>query len=75
MASTHLTWDVDRIVSDMTGLGWLATDLARKAKLPDAAVHRFLKGKHQTPRVAAKLARALGHKTPRRYLLSSKAVA
>lgn len=56
--------------------GWSKLDLAKRAKVADMTVIRFLRGDQQTAKTAKKLARALGYSV-RRYLISSshKAVA
>lgn len=61
-------YDAARVASDMTAKGWIATDLARKAKVSDMTVSRFLRGERQTARVALKLAKALGYSI-RRYIV------
>lgn len=55
---------------DIAGKGWLATDLAKRARVSDMAVSRFLRQEAQSPRTAAKLAKALGHSVGR-YLIPS----
>jgi transcriptional regulator with XRE-family HTH domain len=60
---------------DMADKGWLATDLARKTKLSDETVSRFLKGDNNSPRTAHKLAKALGHSVRRYVSVGRKAVA
>lgn len=62
-------YDAAKMVRDMALKGWMATDLARAARVSDMTVSRFLKGDTQTERVGGRLARALGY-SPRRYLLS-----
>lgn len=74
MATQALTYDVDRLVADMAAKGWLATDLARRARVSDMTVSRFLSGHTRTARTAKKLAAALGYSL-RRYLVSAKVVA
>lgn len=49
--------------------GWLPIHLARRAGVADMTVYRFLSGEFQTAPTAKKIARALGRKTPRRYLI------
>lgn len=68
MATTQ-KFDTALLEEDMTLLGWLPIDLARKAEVADMTVYRFLRGERQTARVAKKLAEALGY-TLRRYLIS-----
>lgn len=64
-------YDVDAMKADMYGKGWLAIDLARRAGVSHMTVARFFDGRHQTPRTAKKLAKALGHDA-RHYLLTGK---
>ena len=61
------TFDIHRLTEDMALKGWMAADLARAAAVSTSAVSLFLNRKHQTPKMAAKLASALGHPI-RRYL-------
>lgn len=62
--------------SDMEELGWMRTDLARKAGLSDMTVSRFFRRKQQTPRTAKKLADALGQPLRRyRIFLQAQKVA
>lgn len=71
METRKIRYDVDRMVEDMALVGFLPTDLARKARVSDMTVSRFLRGEIQTARTAKKLARALGH-TSRRYIVSAR---
>jgi len=57
---------------DITSLGWLPIDLARKAEVSHTAVNLFLSGMRQTPRMAKRLANALG-KEPDNYLVDRSA--
>lgn len=66
-----VTYDVALMTEDMTAEGFMRKDLARRARVSAMAVTRFLSGERQTPRMAKKLAVALGY-TVRRYLISSK---
>lgn len=61
-------FDVAKLLDDVAARGWLQTDLARAAGVSNMTVTRFLRGEHQTPRTAQKLAQALGFSV-RRYLL------
>ena len=74
MKNTHRlrkrSFDVDRIVTDMTLRGWNNTDLARAADVSGMTVTRFLRGEAQTAPTAKKLAEALGY-TVRRYLITT----
>lgn len=65
-------YDGARMAQDATSLGWLPIDLARAASVSHTAAGKFLKGIHQTPRMAKKLAAALGHE-PDHYLVEQKA--
>ena len=67
-------YDVARLQDDMAAKGWMAIDLARKAKVSHMTVSRFLSGERQTARMAKRLAEALGYSV-RRYLISSKEMA
>lgn len=62
-----VTFDTARLEQDMADRGWMATDLARRAKAGEASVSRFLRGQQQTARMLARLAKALGF-SPRRYI-------
>jgi len=66
-----VTYDVDRMVHDMAEKGWMKKDLALRARVSPMAVTRFLRGELQTPRMAKRLALALGHGV-RRYLSSPR---
>lgn len=68
--TTAVRFNEQLMVEDMTIRGWNKLDLARRAKVADMTVIRFLRGERQTAKTASKLARALGH-TVRRYLISS----
>lgn len=63
------SYNVDLLRADMARRGWLATHLARHAKVSDMTVSRFLSGSRRTAPVAKKLAKALGHPIDR-YLVS-----
>ena len=68
-AAAVVEFDVDLMRHDIAAKGWLPTDLARRAKVSDMAVSNFLRGRYQNPRTALKLARALGYRSVRRYLV------
>lgn len=68
-------YNVPLLLDDMERKGWLATDLARKARVSDMTVTRFLRNEHQTPRTAKKLAGALGQKVERYHISRVEAVA
>lgn len=67
-------YDVDRMYRDMVAKGWQAIELARRSKVSPSTVTRFLSGEYQTPKMAKRLSRALGH-GPAHYLLDELAVA
>jgi transcriptional regulator with XRE-family HTH domain len=66
-------FDAKQLNTDMDARGWLAIDLARAANVSHSSVWRFLKGE-QTPRMALKLATALGQPLSR-YIRARKSVA
>lgn len=66
-------FNVRLIASDMFERGWRATDLATAAGLSDKTIGLFLRGERQDPTTALKVAKALGRKTLRRYLLAVEA--
>lgn len=70
MENTEVDYDVSLMKRDLADRGWLPTDLAKKARVADITVSRFLRGKQQNARTAKKLARALGYKSARRYIVS-----
>lgn len=53
-------FDTALIEDDMVERGWQPADLAGHALVSRSSVTRFLRGEFQTPRMAAKLATALG---------------
>jgi plasmid maintenance system antidote protein VapI len=71
---TRPAYDAVLLEHDMTVKGWLATDLAKAAKVSDPTIRRFFDGSYRTTRTAVKLAAALGYPV-RRYLIVSSAVA
>jgi transcriptional regulator with XRE-family HTH domain len=77
MATTapRFTYDAALMAEDLAGRGWTPKDLAKRAKVADVTVYRFLSGEFQTPKTAKKLAAALGYTSPRRYLVSGRTVA
>lgn len=70
---TRPSYNVALMRNDMVLKGWLATDLARKARLSDMTVGRFFSGERRTARTAKKLAEALGYSI-RRYLIPAREV-
>ena len=68
-----ITYDVVRMQQDMAGKGWQATDLAKKCR-PEVAIStvtRFFRREFQTPRIAKRLSKALGH-PPDHYMVRSE---
>jgi len=57
-----------RMAEDAVLLGLNKVDWARRAKVSDMTVIRFLRGEHQTAKTIGKLCRALNQK-PARYLI------
>jgi len=71
--SPKAQFDTQRLVEDMALKGWNKQGLARRARLSDMTVIRFLRGEQQTAKTAKKIAAALGHSI-RRYLISTQAL-
>lgn len=69
-----MRYDIERLETDMALKGWVGADLSRASGVSAMTVSRFLSGHTQTPRVAMKLAAALGYSV-RRYLMSSRKAA
>lgn len=67
IARSRITYDIDRILEDMSEKGWMNTDLAKEAGVSDMVISRFLRGERQTPRALKKIASALG-KSTKRYI-------
>jgi plasmid maintenance system antidote protein VapI len=65
------TFDGQLMAEDMAAKGLNRIGLAKRAKVADMTVIRFLRGDIQTPTTALKLAKALGHPV-RRYIVSSE---
>jgi plasmid maintenance system antidote protein VapI len=61
-------YNVNLLVEDMAARGWVAKDVAQAASVSPSSVSLFLNRKIQSPKMADKLARALGY-SPRRYLV------
>ena len=66
-----MRYDAGRIAADMALRGWEPKDIGRRAKLHPETVRRFLSGYCQTAKTAIKLARALGYRTTRRYMMEA----
>ena len=75
MSNGSPIFNVALMRADLTAKGWLPTDLARRAKVSDMTVSRFLRQEVQNPRTAKKLARALGRSVRRYMVAASQAVA
>lgn len=67
-----VAFDAQLMAEDMAVKGLTKRDLAYKAGCSDMTVIRFLRGERQTGKTAARLARALGYTSARRYLISSR---
>lgn len=61
-------YDVERMLDDARGEGWLPIDLIRKARVSIAHGYRFFRGETQSPRIAEKFTRVL-HKDKGHYLI------
>lgn len=61
------TYNIDRLKADLALRGWIGTDLARAAGVSHTSVHRALGAGRVSPRMMARLAKALGY-TVRRYV-------
>ena len=59
---------------DLEAKGLQPIDLARMVEVAPSTVGRFLSGEIQTARMAGRLARALGYKSPRRYVVAERTV-
>lgn len=77
MANTTpvIRFNARRMAEDMALRGWSKLDLARRARVADMTVIRFLRGDQQTAKTAKKLAQALGHSVRRYLIFDSRAVA
>jgi transcriptional regulator with XRE-family HTH domain len=63
------------LAEDMALKGWNKNDIARRARVSDMTVIRFLRGERQSAKTAKRLATALGHSVRRYLIASSEAVA
>lgn len=68
-------YDVSRMAGDVAAKGWQPIDLARKAGVAASTVTRFLRGEHQTPRMAKRLSKALGQAADHYLIRDAEAVA
>lgn len=75
LTAAPIRFDARLMSEDAALKGWSKSDLARKARVSDMTVIRFLRGASQTAPTAKKLARALGHDVGRYLIRSSEAVA
>jgi transcriptional regulator with XRE-family HTH domain len=66
-----IQYDAQLMAEDMALRGWTKLDLAKRARVADMTVIRFLRGESQTAPTAKKLANALGHSV-RRYIISTR---
>lgn len=64
-------YNTQLMAEDMAAEGWTKDDFARRAKVADMTVIRFLRGDQQTAPTAKKLAKALGYSV-RRYIVASE---
>lgn len=67
-------YDVARLAEDIAAKGWQPVDLARRVGVHPSTITRFLRGEHQTPRMAKRLSRALGRSADH-YLIRATEVA
>jgi transcriptional regulator with XRE-family HTH domain len=63
-----LRFDGQKVAFDMAGKPWDVQELAKKARLSDRTVYRFINNELQTLATARAIAKALGFST-KRYLL------
>lgn len=63
----EIAWDRTLMRRDQAAKGWTDTDLAREAGVHQTSIGRWFAGKSSNPKLAAKIAAALGFST-RRYL-------
>ena len=63
------SYNVELMQRDAAGLGYNGTSLARRARVSQMAVSKFLREQSRSPALAHKLAKALGH-TVDRYLIA-----
>lgn len=65
-------WKIDVMDDDRLSRGWTKRDLARAAGCSEAAVTRFFNGESQAPKMARRLAFALGHPLERYFRESQR---
>lgn len=68
-ATTPVRFDLQKMTEDLAEKNWTKKTLARRARVATMTVIRFMKGERQQPATAAKLAKALGYESARRYLI------
>ena len=61
-------FNVSRIIDDAASKGWNQRQLGLRAGLASSTMSRFITGQNQTPKVAVRLAKALGQSLER-YLV------
>ena len=66
--SPRPVYDASLMVRDMAARGWHQGDLAKRTGLSSSTITRFLQGRIQMPRAAAKMAKALDRPL-KRYVL------
>ena len=65
MSKPTPTYNVRRMVKDMTLRGWNISRLAKAARVTPPTIGRFLSGDTQTAKMATKIAGALGYHVER----------
>lgn len=65
----RVEWDRTLMRRDQAAKGWNDTDLAREAGVHQASIGRWFAGKTSSPKLAAKIAVALGHDDAQCYIL------
>lgn len=69
-------FDTGLMQQDMAAKGWQPADLAAAADdMVPSTLSRFLNGKHQTARIAKRIAKALGQPLKRYIVVEKQAVA
>lgn len=66
-------YDIDKMLDDMAARGLQFVDIATRCQppTPRSSITRFFSGAHQTPRMAKRIAEAIGFSL-RRYALASE---
>lgn len=75
MATTAsgVRFNAQLMAEDIAAKGWSPAEFARRAKVSDMTVYRFLDGTSQTAPTAAKLAKKLGQSVERYLIRASNA--